>query len=731
MRYCKIWSDRPQSVQDCILVLLLFWLLPYLYQFPQQAAHWLPLRVVPGQDQGRVLTRILHELLPLLVSGALIGGLLSGLSRRGLGIGLLVLVAVFFLHIGTYHCDACAVYHPGRSKLARLYHGYGHWLQVGGAAVAVWGIGVWWRRRWRRRLRAGRAALAKPGLSSWWRPDIRMALGLVLVGFCLVRRMPLAESDNPRAVPTYECVGLYWQPKDAQAGETCSVRYRTGWFGAWKDGLPLWFDKRNGEYRGSLVGLRADTRYQIELRTERERQSFAVRTRSEKPVIGRTYYLVGGTYDAALLVRHGGRPGMYALYCPTPGEDVVIDVKDQHEYGVEIAASHVIVRGLTIRNAHQDGVRINGVHDVWVEDCDISGWGRADRINPVFGRATDAGIRCKVPNGRGFVIQRNRIHHPRLGANNWLQELHPGRGNYHPSGPVGIIWGENQGRHIVRHNSVFSDDEHAFGDGIGGWNNFSRQGFPGADSDVYGNRVSHCWDDALEIEGGGCNVRVWGNVLDKTMVGIATTACTVGPLYVFRNVLADSRWCAYPDGDTDQLAGPGTSFERLNRGYFAKVGEAAEGGSGRQYWLHNTMLQRPPAPGRRLTMGAAHGLLNVGYTKMIRELVSLNNIWYIAHTPENHFPERAVLRAGTDSTTNCFDYDLYNGELQKVHPDAERYGRRAIPVFEKHTLLAWPAMLKSDSPGHDQGCLIPNFNDQYHGKAPDIGAVERDGEATR
>ncbi len=708
---------RHKATSDLLLLLLLFCLLPYLYQLPLQLINCYPLRWQPGQDTLVWSVRILHELLPLLLSGLLIGLLFSALSGTGKLYGLLVLLLAAIAFLPLFHCDICAVYFPGRSKLSRIYYGYGYWLIPATSFLAT--LLATKLLRWRRLP----SDVHKHTTKVRWQADPRLLLSLTLTGYCFAAQSPMADWQNPRAVSSFECISLYWQTQQSVYGEPCTVHYRKGIFDAWKEALPLWFDRRNCEYRGSIVGLKANSKYRIRLQCSSQKVALTVRTRSEKPFIGRTYYLPGGTYDKTLLIRYGGLPGVYTLYCPLPGEKVVIDTQDQGEYGVEIAASHVIVRGFTVRNAHQDGIRLNGVHDVWIEDCDISDWGRADKKNPDFGRAMDAGIRCKAPNGRGFVIQHNRIHHPRYTSNNWMQELHPGEGNYHPSGPFAITWGENLGRHIIRNNQIFSDERHAFNDGIGGWRNFSRKGFPGADSDVYGNHISHCQDDALEIEGGGCNVRVWGNVLDQTMVGIASTACTVGPLYVFRNILLDSRWCAYPDDNSDAPAGAGTSFERINRGYFAKVGEAEHGGSGRQYWFHNTMLQRPPPPGRQLSLGAAHGMLSVGHTDMIRELVSLNNIWYVAHTQDNHFPERIVLRAGTDSETNIFDYDLYNGDLRQLHPGAEVHGWKSVPLF-KDASREENAWLMLDSPGRDQGCVIPNFNDGFHGDGPDIGAVE-------
>ena len=46
-------------------------------------------------------------------------------------------------------------------------------------------------------------------------------------------------------------------------------------------------------------------------------------------------------------------------------------------------------------------------------------------------------------------------------------------------------------------------------DGIGGSSNYSFKGSPNRDSDIYGNLISNCWDDAIESEGANMNVRIW------------------------------------------------------------------------------------------------------------------------------------------------------------------------------------------------------------------------------
>jgi len=546
-----------------------------------------------------------------------------------------------------------------------------------------------------------------------------------------------AASGSPRAVPTFESIGIYWKAGPGAPGGNCAVRYRAKGTEVWREALPLWYDKRNGEYRGSILNLKPGTDYEIGLRPVWHKAWIPIRAKtwSESFQIERTVYLEPGTRSEPLVIKEGGKPGAYVLYTVRPGKSTTIDVANKHACCVEVNAPRVIVRGLALKGAREDGIKLGKVKDVVIERCDISGWGRKDPCG--FGFWFDSGIKAEWSGLKRIVIQRNRIHHPRYDSNNWTEKGFYARQPYHPFGPQAISWMNNRGNHVIRYNEFYSDDAHRFTDVIGWGSDRSEKGFPGPDSDVCGNLVTSCWDDGLQIEGGGCNVRVWGNYIDKTMVGIATASCTVGPLYIFRNVFARSQLADFPGGDTDALVLPGHFKPRglpptHNRGYFAKVGETPKVGSGRQYWLHNTMLQPAPPPGGKLTLGAQGGLNRVGKTMMITQLVSLNNIWHVCHTPGKGLVDRLSLFPGTNSRTNTFDYDLYNGTIKEAYKGAEANGIRAVPVYLKgHGAVAGSKglyQLKPGSPGHDAGKRIPNVNDGFQGKAPDIGACETGGE---
>src|SRR3954464_15848460 len=84
--------------------------------------------------------------------------------------------------------------------------------------------------------------------------------------FCLLALFCVpAPAAEPRAVPTFESIGLYLTPASAPASGGCPVRFRKAGDTAWREGLALWYDARNRECRGSLVQLEPGAKYEIDL----------------------------------------------------------------------------------------------------------------------------------------------------------------------------------------------------------------------------------------------------------------------------------------------------------------------------------------------------------------------------------------------------------------------------------------------------------------------------------
>ena len=257
-----------------------------------------------------------------------------------------------------------------------------------------------------------------------------MRMNRIVLLACLACTGIALGDSQPQAVPTFQCVGLYWSPEDGSAENVCHVRYRPAGTETWREALPLWFDgrqskdlpaERQRQYRGSIVNLTPGTQYEIELSLEKtgRRVSVSVRTWSEDFPIAQT--VVVEDRDTPLLVDKSGSPEGYILYTHAPGRTTAtIDVASKQVRCVEVRASYVILRGLTLKNAQQHGIQLfEGCHDVVIEGCDISGWGRV--ADDGWGKDYDAAIYSKDRALQRVIVQRNYLHHPRSNSNNWRQ----------------------------------------------------------------------------------------------------------------------------------------------------------------------------------------------------------------------------------------------------------------------------------------------------------------------
>jgi hypothetical protein len=511
------------------------------------------------------------------------------------------------------------------------------------------------------------------------------------------------RGDAPRAVPTFHCLGLYWSPPGGSAEREVLVRYRPRGAPGWKPALAMRHnpipetDEDLADYRGSIVHLTPATTYEVELTLAGTStvERLTATTRSEDFPAGETTRV--GDRDTPLAITGSGTPDAWRVY---DGRGATIDVRHRHDQCVTIDASYVILRGFRLKGAGDasqaprksiGAIRIDGGHDIVIEDCDVSDWGRRDPATG-FGFDMDSAISSRATRLERLVVQRCKLHHPTWDGSTWYEPKYP----THTHGAQAISLFNTAGNHVIRYNECYSDLEHMFNDVIGGGSNGSFRGAPGPDSDIYGNFVSHCWDDGLEVEGGNRNVRVWDNYITQSMNMIGNAATSIGPLYVWRNVVTHSQ--ARPDAGGM---------------YLLKMGYA--GGdhwmTGHMYIFHNTLFRSD----EWLPTGG------LGGNRLVKHTVSRNNILHVRSAQDRS------ASAAKENVDDDFDYDLYNG---RIPPGSEPHGIRGEPVYAADSGFD-PATrtgrfsLAPDSPGAGAGQPLPNFSDGYTGEAPDIGAHQR------
>lgn len=514
---------------------------------------------------------------------------------------------------------------------------------------------------------------------------------------------PPRASEAAFAIPTFHCLGLYWSPPGGSAEKPVLLRYRAKGTTAWREALPMRYnpipntDEELTDYRGSIVNLAPGTTYDVELTLAGTKTSttLAAATWREDFPVGEIVRVRDG--NAPLAITQSGTAAAYRVY---DGRGATIDVRHQHDSCLTIDASYVIVRGLTLKGAGAVGntstkaigaVVVVGGHHIIIEDCDISDWGR---LNPKtgFGYDYESAIYSRSPTVSQLVIQRCKLHHPTWDGSNWYEPKYP----THSQGPQAISLFNTGGNHVIRYNECWSDLEHMYNDIIGGGSNGSFRGAPGPDSDIYCNMVSHCWDDGLEVEGGNRNTRVWHNYISQTMMGIGNAATSIGPLYIWGNIVARSQ--SQPD------AGGGN---------FVKMGFAGgeEWMTGHMYLFHNTVFRSD----EWLPTGG------LGGTRIVKHTVARNNILHV-RGPQNHSLSNNRL-----NLDNSYDYDLYNGQIP---PGCEEHGVRGEPVYAAGSGFDFATktgafQLAASSLGVAAGEAIPNFSDGFTGKSPDMGAHQR------
>ena len=185
------------------------------------------------------------------------------------------------------------------------------------------------------------------------------------------------QRAEPLLVPTFQCIGIYWSPAEGGAEHKVLVKYRRRGQPQWRAGLllryhPVETPECKADYRGSLVNLTPGTTYEIALTLEgtSRRAECQGTTWSEEFPVGSVVKV--SDRDTTLSIDGSGKPDAYVLY---DGTGYTIDTGNKDDIGIAVRASYVILRGFTIRNVREHGIRLFRGHHIVIEDCDISHWG--------------------------------------------------------------------------------------------------------------------------------------------------------------------------------------------------------------------------------------------------------------------------------------------------------------------------------------------------------------------
>ena len=240
--------------------------------------------------------------------------------------------------------------------------------------------------------------------------------------------------------------------------------------------------------------------------------------------------------------------------------------------------------------------------------------------------------------------------------------------------------------------------------------------------DIYNNYISNAHDNSIEMDGSMHNIRVMRNVLINSASHPMSTQPSVGgPIYWIRNIVYHA-----PGGSTRMTAGsPGVIFY-----HNTVTTETAAGSAANSHWRNNLMLGQSTAPAIfSVNTSTSYSTSDYnGFRPNPGAKVSFR--WGAAPPPTGAAAEEGaggsgagyasleeyVKATGQDRNSILVDYDIFNN-VAKLDRDPKT-------VQRLYDFKNFDFRLKAGSTAIDRGVVLPNINDGFTGKAPDLGALE-------
>jgi hypothetical protein len=417
------------------------------------------------------------------------------------------------------------------------------------------------------------------------------------------------------------------------------------------------------------------------------------------PFDGTYWFTAKGTEECPIVIEAAG-----------DGE-VIFDGKGAANLFNVMATDHHIFQNLTFRNADRvfeaGRKRLAGASHLTVRNCRFENVGE--------------GIRTEFAGSKNFLIQDNVIigRDDRYRVYGWAAH----REGFIPYGThlmdsyYGIkVYGSG---HVIAFNSIayFHD---AIGISTYGTPEEGQENKP-VSNDIYNNDLHLQVDDFIEADGSAHNIRIMRNRgVNTAQSGISAQPVFGGPAYYIRNVLYN-----------------------IDKGGALKIHEGVPG----LIAYHNTFIAENNGGGGHPNSNYRNNLIlgSDGPTYIAKfpyttaySVADYNGYRpnQSSESPENQFrwlsPNGKTIEfktldnlkqaSGLEEHGIIIDYDIFE-DLQKPiqAPTGTALGNMAGPVYHAVDLNF---KLNPKGKAVDAGVVIPNVNDNYNGKAPDMGALE-------
>lgn len=303
---------------------------------------------------------------------------------------------------------------------------------------------------------------------------------------------------------------------------------------------------------GSIVGLSADTEYQLRIQLYSNDQlvqtkTTSFRTRQAQPPVdpNKVYQLADiyqhGTLDLEALGIEGQEGGWAKII---GNDELVIEAGPDDDIAINIGDnSYIYFENIQVKGGRRHAIVSLNAHHLWFNGCDVSAWGRQagdirDGLAYENEQAAqpinyDAGFNL-VQSGV-IVVEHCRVHSPIPAANHW--------GQGHPHGATAFLASGNHpqsefaGQLVLRYNHFIGSDQHRFNDVIESRSNGQPWGGFMQHSAIHDNVLAYANDDLIELDGGQHNVLVYNNDLQQGYTGVSAIPNRRGPSYIFQNYI--------------------------------------------------------------------------------------------------------------------------------------------------------------------------------------------------
>ncbi|MDI9613627.1 MAG: hypothetical protein QM330_11380 [Acidobacteriota bacterium] len=424
---------------------------------------------------------------------------------------------------------------------------------------------------------------------------------------------------------------------------------------------------------------------------------------------------LGLLFDGTYRFRQSGTAEKPIAIVAAGDGEAIFDGAGNHVLFDVMGADYLYFEGLTIRNtevAFQAGHKgVAGAVGLSVKNCRLENIGR--------------GIYTDWSGSKDFYIADNtfigKSHPERLEG--WIGRVWQGTPGY-PTPVLSELAVKVYGSgHVIAYNYVanFHDgiDHATYGEPDGNPDPI-RERMP-VSIDIYNNDITNVDDNCIEADGVMHNIRVLRNrCFNQAHRSLSTQPVLGGPVYFIRNIVYHA-----PEGGSVKFTANSTGILVYHNTFTSEVLSMDQASN-----LHyrNNLILGQGAAQEVFSVDTATNYSSSDYNGFRPNPgAEVSFIWkspdfgkaadFTGKRVERRFRTLAEYSAATghDVHSVLLDYDIFENVPALTTEDPGRL----------HDARDLDFRLRAGSKAVDAGIILPNVNDGYHGRLPDLGAYER------